>query len=312
MRSWRRILHTAQEVGAQQRGFGFPVLPKAGRALFGASIFLSSVLLLEPVQRELWTKITIDEGDEAFPWVTEWLHALPYTEQCLHLSILSEPKSKMEQVLSTVLHTSRQEDAPRSSVRPSVTLVPAFGTHYFLYQGKMMWLSFNKEETESGPHRSVAINILGRDRCFLANLLIAAQGAFFAAKNNKTSVFLSGGFSGSDWKEVSRLPKRDLSSVVLPGNTLRDIILDVQQFLASEPFYRARGIPFRRGLLFSGPPGVGKTSTVLAVAAALNMDIYSLNLADQELTDTSLVALIHKVILCIHIHTESTILTCKF
>lgn len=54
--------------------------------------------------------------------------------------------------------------------------------------------------------------------------------------------------------------------LVLPAPMVRDIRSNVEGFFASPERYAALGIPHRRGFLFAGPPGCGKTLTLKTLA----------------------------------------------
>jgi len=48
------------------------------------------------------------------------------------------------------------------------------------------------------------------------------------------------------------------------------------------------GIPYKRGYLFYGPPGSGKTSFITALAGELKLSICIINLNNQDLSDEQL------------------------
>src|SRR5262249_40254376 len=90
------------------------------------------------------------------------------------------------------------------------------------------------------------------------------------------------------WNEqLQRLP-RPADSVVLPHGLLEDLIAEARTFLEGRDWYLQRGIPYRRGYLLHGPPGTGKSSTVVAIASALRMDIAVLTLNSATLDDNEL------------------------
>ena len=54
------------------------------------------------------------------------------------------------------------------------------------------------------------------------------------------------------------------------------------------------GIPFRRGYLFHGPPGSGKTSIITALASELKYSISIINMADKLMDDSRFLHLLNK------------------
>lgn len=71
--------------------------------------------------------------------------------------------------------------------------------------------------------------------------------------------------------------------LVLPAQMARDIRLNVDGFFSGSERYASLGIPHRRGFLFAGPPGCGKTLTLKTLASnTLAKFISVLGTADVE------------------------------
>ena len=62
-----------------------------------------------------------------------------------------------------------------------------------------------------------------------------------------------------------------MESVVLDGDNKDLIIDDIKDFKNSVQWYLEKGIPYRIGYLFYGPPGADKTSFAQATASALKL-----------------------------------------
>lgn len=84
-----------------------------------------------------------------------------------------------------------------------------------------------------------------------------------------------------------------MSTVILAADQKAAIIKDVNEFLhpSSAGWYARRGIPYRRGYLFHGPPGTGKTSLSFALAGLFGLDVYAVSLQEPGLTEGDLMLL---------------------
>lgn len=108
----------------------------------------------------------------------------------------------------------------------------------------------------------------------------------------------SGGYSSRlSWSRLTSKPRRPLDTVILDATEKAKVLNDVDEYMSEQTaaYYGDRGIPYRRGYLFWGPPGTGKTSFCLALAAKFNLDVYVLTLLDHELTDSDLMSLMNQL-----------------
>lgn len=81
-----------------------------------------------------------------------------------------------------------------------------------------------------------------------------------------------------------------METVVLDHARKREVLSDINEYLhpATPRWYANRGIPYRRGYLFHGPPGTGKTSLSFALAGVFGLDIYVISLLEPTLTEEDL------------------------
>ncbi|KKY22238.1 putative bcs1-like atpase [Diplodia seriata] len=92
------------------------------------------------------------------------------------------------------------------------------------------------------------------------------------------------------WDRLRAKPSRPMDTVALDPAQKEKIIADINEYLhpSSPRWYATRGIPYRRGYLFHGPPGVGKTSLAYALAGIFGLDIYNISLLEPTLTESDL------------------------
>jgi hypothetical protein len=76
-------------------------------------------------------------------------------------------------------------------------------------------------------------------------------------------------FDGGSWYKSEELfqeiKNATFDNLVMPGSLKQEIQDDLRQFFNSRELYETYGIPWKRGILFVGPPGNGKTHAVKAL-----------------------------------------------
>lgn len=101
-------------------------------------------------------------------------------------------------------------------------------------------------------------------------------------------------FGAAQWgnfRQISSVPKRPISSVVLKEGQAERILGDIKEFLSREKDYGLLGMPFRRGILLEGQPGTGKSSVATALAHELGADVFIISLSAIQ-TDNDLMELV--------------------
>ncbi|KAJ6003927.1 hypothetical protein N7540_013209 [Penicillium herquei] len=90
------------------------------------------------------------------------------------------------------------------------------------------------------------------------------------------------GMKVGEWRWVPMAYKvhRPMDSVVLDPHQKDNFEADVQDFLhpTTYQWHMEHSLNYRRGYLFHGPPGTGKTSLCLGMATFFGLDIYTLSL----------------------------------
>ncbi|KAI8824485.1 BCS1 N terminal-domain-containing protein [Fimicolochytrium jonesii] len=283
-------------------------------AVVGAAVGSFSVLwryFLEFLQKQLIVSAEFESRDEAYSWLMSYLADHPMSKRTTRFSVTTSirPGQKTE-----------ADEADANVGLPRVYFLPSPGTHIFTFQNRLLWLS--RERPKSGPASTTSsplperltINSLGRNRAILESLVHEAR-RLWVEKDRCRTVIYSADQYGS-WRRIRSRPIRPLSTIVLDEGVKEGVVRDVREFLGSEKWYADRGIPYRRGYMFYGSPGTGKTSFVTgegrlvgfslrldmqgdidfelfssALAGELKLNIYVISLANRGLTDETLTEL---------------------
>lgn len=153
--------------------------------------------------------------------------------------------------------------------------------------------SSSSSQQQGSPSHTLRLYIPLGSRRALEQLVRAARAA--EAERDKARTVVYSGDQYGAWRKTRSRPRRHPSSVVLEDGLAEDLIADARSFLESELWYAQRGIPYRRGYLFHGPPGSGKTSFLTVMAGELGLDVYVISLGNPLITDDILADLMRGV-----------------
>lgn len=186
---------------------------------------------------------------------------------------------------------------------PPVKYFPSLGTHWFWFRGRLFMFQRGQFTIFSRNTRSLytefarggeplVIMCFGRSLKPLQDFVQHCKAYAEEAKQMMTAVHVKGDkYRYPDsWGQTVMRPARSLETINMDEDSKRDIIKDVDAYMhpSARHFYGSRGIPFRRGYLFHGPPGTGKTSFSLALAGHCKLDLYMLSLANGSLEEDDL------------------------
>ena len=240
------------------------------------------------VRRRLITDIDILDRDQAFEWVEKWLAQHSY----------SRNRARSLTVKTQAVDYEERSENPFMDSRPRIIFTPAPGVHWLFFHGRLICLHRERPKMNESANQPVNVRecfnvtIFSRNRKLAHQFIEEARDVAMPKTEVRLTVHRA---SHNYWNEqMKRLP-RPVDSVILADGMMEDLISDTRTFLGRREWYVERGIPYRRGYLLHGPPGTGKSSAVVAIASALQMDIAMLSLGDSTLEDNGIAELFSSI-----------------
>lgn len=147
---------------------------------------------------------------------------------------------------------------------------PTFGKYMYKYKNDDFIIYLVK--TQDGTYDiENAYFILSTDE-IKTDALIQAAGSWGSVLHDEIWVF-DGGFWRKDAGLYASVMKASWDSVILDEDMKKSLIDDHLSFFRSESTYQNLKVPWKRGIIYYGPPGNGKTISIKAMMHTL----YKLN-----------------------------------
>jgi len=148
------------------------------------------------------------------------------------------------------------------------------GTHYFFYKHRFFTIH-RSSETKAGANKLIHtahITMLGRKKKILYDLIDEFK---YKLPPEALSIHK---YDNTEWEVASVIERRNINTIIINQDTKDKILEIINQFYASEDWYKSRGLSYKKTIIFHGVPGTGKTSLIKGLASHFQRNLAIINI----------------------------------
>jgi len=248
------------------------------------AIFTSALYLLKNlpakisslVNKHLIYTIRVNNSDtELYNFVSDWVSKK--TEgQTKRIKLVRKRPS--EQVDDNPYSLPRTGKAKKSSNGSYFSKTINYGTHYSFSRNGFLSISCNLENSENMIERKeyIVIKFFCRNQNELNDLYNTIEENF-KETNKENRIYIH---DYDYFRKIKKENNRKINSIFLNNNVKKEVLEDLDCFFSEENKYKDHSFNYKRGYLFYGKPGTGKTSFIKALANYYNKRLYYFNLSE--------------------------------
>ena len=261
----------------------------------------------EQFNKYFMSYVIIESGDDIHDHVMEWIRVQNVSKKSRKLMAKTGLETAWDLVDGDIgvpeLDPKNLVNFSNWDAKVPPRFQPSFGVHHFFHKGRLFQLKReNKQVLRDGwrgslvrDEENITLTCVGRSTQPIKDLIKVARDHYLNKEKSSTVVRRPApkeqrGRGRSVWMKVATRPSRPMETVVLDHEQKTRVLVDINEYLhpSTPRWYANRGIPYRRGYLFHGPPGTGKSSLAWAIAGVFGLDIYCISLVDPTLTEEDL------------------------
>ncbi|OCL02979.1 P-loop containing nucleoside triphosphate hydrolase protein [Glonium stellatum] len=289
-------------------GFDVGIVVSVGLILFAAMTSATYVWnkAFSIFSRFYMSSVFVDDGDDLFDSVLQWIAE----QRMSKISRSVKAVTRLGTIYGDKGDESDDEEAldekgifnfGKWAAKLPPRYEPYFGRHRFWHNGRLFIFDRSRRERvvnpwspNRGDEELIELRCIGRSTKPIKSLLKYIKSWSLEKEKAMTVIRRPAGKdrgrSAGSWDRVSSRPSRPMETVSLDPEQKIKIVEDINEYLhpSSPRWYATRGIPYRRGYLFHGPPGTGKTSLSFALAGIFGLDIFCISLLEPTLTESDL------------------------
>ncbi len=235
--------------------------------------------------------VTIQRDDDLFDVAVASLQKL---EQPRSVLIAAKITSNWDSGSDSNSNSACSDSDDKSAI---MKMEPNFGTHLYWYYWQPLWVQRGFLADSGGGNgyaqEFLSITTWSRSPRVMEKIVSRWFEEYRGKEATYTVIREANSEAFNPWSSKIIKLSRPLKSILLPKEVKDEIIKDLEDYTrpSTRRWYTKRGYPYRRGHLFYGKPGTGKSSLTLALAAHLGLELYIVPINNPEFDQETLASM---------------------